>query len=102
MSHLYLQKPCEAIQFTKNNIAEVIKFLPEDKFVVYGIETINGKDTKVFDDDLSSFNRIGGFFYYNKETKTLSETDWILKRKNIYEILNNTYFTENFVKIWNM
>lgn len=96
---LYVQKPCEAIQFNKQNIKDIMKFLPEDRFVFFGVETINGKEQKVFDDDLTSFHKIGGFLYYNRETKLIMEYDWILKRKGNYEILNNSYFSDNFVEL---
>lgn len=97
--NLYVQKPCEAIQFNAKNIDNIMKFLPEEKFVFFGIEIINGKEQKVFDDDLSAFKRVGGFLYYKKETKLIMEDDWILKRKDNYEILNNTYFVSNFVQL---
>ena len=96
---LYVQKPCEAIQFNKSNLDKIVSFLPEERFIFYGIETINGKEQKIFDDDLSPFKKIGGFLYYNRETKLIQENDWVIKRKNIYEVLNNSYFTENFVLI---
>lgn len=97
--NLYVQKPCEAIQFNAQNIENIMRFLPEEKFVFFGIDIINGKEQKIFDDDLSSFKRIGGFLYYKKETKLIMESDWILKRKGNYEVLNNTYFTDNFVQL---
>ena len=96
---LYVQKPCEAVQFNKTNLSKIVSFLPEERFVFYGIETLNGKEQKVFDDDLSTFSKIGGFLYYNKETKIIQENDWVIKRKNIYEVLSNDYFLENFILI---
>lgn len=97
--NLYVQKPCEAVQFSKKNIESIMQFLPEERFVFFGITVLNGKEQKVFDDDLSSFNKIGGFLYYNKETKLILEDDWILKRKSNYEILSNTYFMDNFIQV---
>jgi hypothetical protein len=97
--NLYVKKPCEAIQFNAKTIEIIMKFLPEDRFVFFGIEIINGKEQKVFDDDLSAFRRVGGFLYYKKETKLIMEDDWILKRKDNYEILNNTYFISNFIQL---
>jgi len=97
--NLYVQKPCEAVQFSKNNIEEIMKFLPEERFVFFGVTTINGKEQKVFDDDLTPFNKIGGFLYYRKETKLIMEDDWILKRKDNYEVLSNLYFSDNFIQL---
>lgn len=96
---LYVQKPCEAIQFNRQNIKDIMRFLPEDRFVFFGIDIINGKEQKVFDDDLTLFHKIGGFLYYNRETKLIMEYDWILRRKDNYEILNNSYFSDNFVEL---
>ena len=97
--NLYIAKPFEAVQFSKSNIQQILSFLPEERFVFFGITILNGKEQKVFDDDLSGFSKIGGFLYYNKETKLILENDWIIKRKNTYEILNNDYFTDNFMQI---
>lgn len=97
--NLYVQKPCEAIQFTKENIQDIMTFLPEERFVFFGISMINGKEQKVFEDNLSSFSKIGGFLYYNRETKVILENDWILKRKNHYEVMANDYFIDNFIQI---
>jgi hypothetical protein len=97
--NLYVQKPCEAIQLKKENIQKIMEFFPEEKFVFYGIEQINGVDQKIFDDDLSSFSKVGGFFYHKKEVKVIVESEWIIKRKDIFEIVNDEYFKNNFVQI---
>lgn len=76
-----------------------MEFFPEEKFVFYGIEQINGVDQKIFDDDLSSFSKVGGFFYHKKEVKVIVESEWIIKRKDIFEIVNDEYFKNNFVQI---
>lgn len=97
--NLYVQKPCEAIQLKKENIQKIMEFFPEEKFVFFGIEQINRVDQKVFDDNLSTFNKVGGFFYHKKEVKVIIEGEWIIKRKDIFEIVNDEYFKSNFVQI---
>ena len=97
--NLYVQKPCEAIQLSKENIKKIMEVLPEEKFVFFGIEVIDFKDQKVFDEDLSSFQRVGGFLYHNREVKTIYDGEWIIKRKDEYEFMNNEYFTTNFIQI---
>lgn len=97
--NLYVQKPCEAIQLNKETIQKIIEIFPEEKFVFFGIEIINGIQQKVFDDNLSKFNHVGGFFYHKKEVKVIFESEWIIKRKDIFEIVNDNYFKSNFVQI---
>lgn len=97
--NIYVQKPCEAIQLTKDNIKKIIEFLPEEKFVFFGINIINGVDQKIFDDDLSGFKRVGGFYYHNREVKIILENEWIIKRKDFFEIVNDEYFQNNFVQV---
>ena len=97
--NLYVQKPCEAIQLNQQNIKKIIEFFPEEKFVFFGIEIIDGKDQKIFDDDLTGFKRVGGFLYHNREVKTIYDSDWIIKRKDDFEIMNDEYFNHNFIQI---
>jgi hypothetical protein len=97
--NLYVQKPCEAIQLNKETVQKIIEIFPEEKFVFFGIEIINGIQQKVFDDNLSKFNHVGGFFYHKKEVKVIFESEWIIKRKDIFEIVNDNYFKSNFVQI---
>jgi hypothetical protein len=97
--NLYVQKPCEAIQLNQQNIKKIIEFFPEEKFVFFGIEKIDSKDQKVFDDDLTGFKRVGGFLYHNREVKTIYDSDWIIKRKDDFEIMNDEYFNHNFIQI---
>jgi hypothetical protein len=94
-----VQKPCEAIQLNQQNIKKIIEFFPEEKFVFFGIEIIDGKDQKIFDDDLTGFKRVGGFLYHNREVKTIYDSDWIIKRKDDFEIMNDEYFNHNFIQI---
>ena len=94
-----MQKPCEAIQLNQQNIKKIIEFFPEEKFVFFGIEIIDGKDQKIFDDDLTGFKRVGGFLYHNREVKTIYDSDWIIKRKDDFEIMNDEYFNHNFIQI---
>jgi hypothetical protein len=94
-----VQKPCEAIQLNQQNIKKIIEFFPEEKFVFFGIEIIDGKDQKIFDDDLTEFKRVGGFLYHNREVKTIYDSDWIIKRKDDFEIMNDEYFNHNFIQI---
>jgi hypothetical protein len=97
--NIYVQKPCEAIQLKKENIKNITNFFPEEKFVFFGIDIINGVDQKIFDDDLTHFKRVGGFYYHNKEVKTIYENEWIIKRKDVFEIVNDEYFQNNFVQV---
>ena len=97
--NLYVQKPCEAIQLNQQNIKKIIEFFPEEKFVFFGIEIIDSKDQKIFDDDLTRFKRVGGFLYHNREVKTIYDSDWIIKRKDDFEIMNDEYFIHNFIQI---
>lgn len=97
--NLYVQKPCEAIQLNKQNIQNIMEFFPDNRFVFFGIEMLNGKEQKVFDEDLSSFPKVGGFLYYNRETKVILENDWIIKRNESFEVISNDYFIANYVQI---
>ena len=97
--NLYVQKPCEAIQLNQENIQKIMEVLPEEKFVFFGIENIEGKDQKVFDDDLTKFKKIGGFLYHNREVKTIYYSEWIIKRKDEYEFMSDEYFKMNFIQV---
>ena len=97
--NLYVQKPCEAIQLNRENIKKIIELFPEEKFVFYGIETIDGKEQKIFEEDLSNFQKVGGFIYHNREVKTIYDGEWIIKRKDEYEFMNDEYFKANFIQV---
>lgn len=97
--NLYVQKPCEAIQLNKENIKNIVELFPQEKFVFFGIESIEGKDQKIFDDDLSCFSRVGGFLYHNREVKTIYDGEWIIKRKDEYEFMSDEYFKANFIQV---
>ena len=60
---------------------------------------IDGKEQKVFEDDLKHFNKVGGFYYHNREVKTIYESEWIIKRKDYFEIVNDEYFKNNFMQV---
>ena len=97
--NLYVQKPCEAIQLNRENIKKIMDVFPEEKFVFFGIEFIENKEQKVFDDDLTTFKKIGGFLYHNREVKTIYDGEWIIKRKEEYEFMNDEYFKANFIQV---
>jgi len=97
--NLYIQKPCEAIQLNRENIHKIISLFPEEKFVFFGIQKIDGKDQKIFDDDLNHFQKVGGFLYHNREVKTIYDGEWIIKRKDEYEFMSDEYFRTNFIQI---
>ena len=97
--NLYVQKPCEAIQLNRDNIKKIMELFPEEKFVFFGIEQIECKDQKVFDEDLTGFKKVGGFLYHNREVKTIYDGEWIIKRKDEYEFMSDEYFTANFIQI---
>jgi hypothetical protein len=97
--NLYVQKPCEAIQLNNKNIQKIIGLFPEEKFVFFGIQIIDGKEQKIFEDDLSDFQKVGGFLYHNHEVKTIYDGEWIIKRKDEYEFMSDEYFTLNFIQI---
>lgn len=97
--NLYVQKPCEAIQLNRENIQKIVELFPEEKFVFFGIEKVEGKDQKIFEDDLTTFQRVGGFLYHNREVKTIYDGEWIIKRKEEYEFMSDEYFKANFIQI---
>lgn len=97
--NLYVQKPCEAIQLNRENIQKIVELFPEEKFVFFGIEMIDGKGQKVFEEDLTPFQKVGGFLYHNHEVKTIYDSEWIIKRKDEYEFMSDEYFKANFIQI---
>lgn len=97
--NLYVQKPCEAIQLNRENIKKIVELFPEEKFVFFGIERIEGKDQKIFEDNLTIFEKVGGFLYHNHEVKTIYDGEWIIKRKEEYEFMSDEYFKSNFIQI---
>lgn len=90
----YISKPFSAIQINKNTVEEAQRILPES-FVFYGIENGN----KRFEEDLSSFFEIGGFLYFNKKTYRIYNNDWVIKRHDTFEVVNQEYFEKNFIEI---
>lgn len=97
--NLYVQKPCEAIQLNRENITKIVEVFPEEKFVFFGIKMIDGKEQKVFEEDFSEFQKVGGFLYHNREVKTIYDGEWIIKRKDEYEFMSDEYFAANFIQI---
>jgi hypothetical protein len=94
----YIAKPFEAIQINSQNIKRAIEVLPEN-FVFYGLNTNNGALQKEYDDDLEQYSKVGGYFYFNKNTHKIYNGDWVIKRKDRYEIVNDDYFKANFIEI---
>jgi hypothetical protein len=94
----YIAKPFEAIQINPQNIKNAIQVLPEN-FVFYGLNTDNGLLQKEYDDDLEKYLKVGGYFYFNKKTEKIYNGDWVIKRKDRYEIVNDDYFKTNFIEI---
>ena len=98
MKH-YIAKPFQAIQILPEVINDAVKILP-DNFVFYGLNKI-GVDQfqKEFDDDLKKYKMVGGYFYFNKKTEKIYNGDWIILRKEKFEIVNDDYFKANFIEI---
>ena len=94
----YIAKPFEAIQILPENIKKAIEILPEN-FVFYGLTTVMDVHQKEYDEDLEKYQKVGGYFYFNKKTEKIYNGDWIIKRKDRYEIVNDDYFKANFLEI---
>ena len=95
---MYIAKPFEAIQITNGTVKKAIEKLPEN-FVFYGLNTCNGISQKEYDDDLEKYSKVGGYFYFNKKTYKIYNGDWVVKRKDCYEVVNDDYFKANFIEI---
>lgn len=96
--NFYIAKPFQAIQVLPENIDKVINILPES-FVFFGINMEGRTEQKEYDDDLKKYKKIGGFFYHNKKTEKIYHSDWVIIRKEKFEIVKNDYFEANFVEI---
>lgn len=94
----YFAKPFQAIQILPETVEDAIKILP-DNFVFYGLKNVNGEFQKEYDDNLSKYRIVGGYFYHNKKTEKIYNGDWIIIRKDCFEIVNNDYFKNNFLEI---
>jgi hypothetical protein len=95
---MYIAKPFEAIQIKPDTIKKAIEILPEN-FVFYGLNTHSGVSQKEYDDDLEKYSKVGGYFYFNKKTYKIYNGDWVVKRKDCYEVVNDNYFKTNFIEI---
>lgn len=96
--NFYIAKPFQAVQIMPNTVEEAMKILP-DNFVFYGLKQENGQTQKEYDDNLKKYQMVGGFFYFNKKTEKIYNGDWIIIRKERFEIVNDDYFKANFVEI---
>lgn len=94
----YIAKPFQAIQILPETIDETIKILP-DNFVFYGLKSVNGELQKEYDDNLKNYVKVGGYFYHNKKTEKIYNGDWVIIRKDRFEIVNDDYFKTNFIEI---
>jgi hypothetical protein len=92
-----MSKPFQVLQLTKATINVAVKMLPENHFVFYGLDSDN---IKCYDDDCSVYPKVGGFFYIKgQKTKKIYDGDYIVMRKDFYDILDKTYFENNYVAI---
>lgn len=94
----YIAKPFQAVQIVPETVENAMKILP-DNFVFYGLNNFDGKTQKEYDDYLSKYKMVGGFYYFNKKTEKIYNGDWIIIRKEKFEIVNNDYFIANFMEI---
>lgn len=95
----YIAKPFQAVQILPETVRHAIEILPEN-FVFYGLKTENGIEEKDYDDlVIDKHQKVGGFLYFNKKTIKIFNSDWVIKRKDIYEIVNDDYFKANFIEI---
>jgi hypothetical protein len=97
--NFYIAKPFQAIQILPETVEDAMKILP-DNFVFYGLNRI-GVDQfqKEYDDNLKKYQMVGGYFYFNKKTEKIFNGDWIVIRKERFEIVNDDYFKANFIEI---
>jgi hypothetical protein len=96
--NFYIAKPFQAIQILPETVEDAMKILP-DNFVFYGLKKIDLNYQKEFDDDLKQYKMVGGYFYFNKKTEKIFNGDWIIIRKERFEIVNDDYFKANFIEI---
>lgn len=97
--NFYVAKPFQAVQIIPETVEEAIKILP-DNFVFYGlIKNNHDQFQKEYDDNLKKYQMVGGYFYFNKKTEKIYNGDWIIIRKERFEIVNDDYFKANFIEI---
>ena len=95
--HWAMSKPFQVLQLNKTTINFATATLPEKHFVFYGIDEAGEKR---YDDDCSAFSKVGGFLYIKgQKTKKIYNGDYIVMRKEFYDILDKTYFEQNYVSI---
>jgi hypothetical protein len=93
----YLAKPFQAIVVNKSTVNELSKEL-EKQFVFYGIDE-NGN--KCYDDDLSIYHKVGGYFYIKGiGTKKINDGDYIVLRHENFDIVTQEYFKRNFIELF--